>query len=252
MLYISMLHQVFINRILTFANYDFHDKRYLAMAVMFLNSVRANWDGDIVVQSIEPIEHLISSHLSNTDGIFFQIECEQYEGELPRTKFKTTPQMINHNIRYKMFHLCRQSEPVLYIDLDCVSLAPIRRFIEQHHSPVYFPTRNGGIIQLNDPKKMNWQDLLGLAFNPEFQPTKFGSDQAIYWEYFHPNTFGCQDDWNARAADLYFCQKNDGWKAYWLNWCKSAKLVHFYGDEKPWELSCPIYQHYLNTIINAS
>lgn len=243
-------------KIITFANYDFTDSRYFCMGLMWLNSVSNNFNGTIEVISRIPIEQFFRPHVSN--NIHFIIKEDQYEGSINIQKFKIENWKAKHNIRYKMFHLCKQTEPYFYLDLDTVVLNHLSIFIQRFKKrKLVFPTRNGGIILVNDPSVMNWNSLIKVGNDPSFQPKKQGSDQTIYWKYFNQkDNFGNAKEWNTPSLEVKIYKSQNKWKACyepWEHFIRPVYIIHYLKEDgKPWVMNCPIYRELTNTISTSN
>lgn len=165
----------------------------------------------------------------------------------------------SHNVGFKLWNLCKEEEPFIFVDADAVILEPLHYLVERATKPIimvdhqaikghtdFLPYKflNSGVQICADPSILNFNDIIKtfLAAGGYFCP---GTDQAMLFGYFrsleydytHPEIgYG----WNSCAGftkligDKPVCSglENSDYPVY---------INHYWYTYKPWTINCPLF-----------
>lgn len=179
------------------------------------------------------------------------------------------PFIDHHNIKFKLYNLCRIDKPFIFLDADIFVLSNlnflwerrnIKPFIGINHQQVPNHSTlcshkflNSGVQIVGDPDWYNYERIEESYNRNNKQLHVPGIDQAaiydycqnIKYDYTHPEIgYG----WNACAG--YTRIFKDGSKYYGI--CSGLKeadappeyqvyINHYWNEFKPWNINCPIY-----------
>jgi len=169
-----------------------------------------------------------------------------------------------HNIFFKMYNLCNEVEPYIFIDADAFLLSDIedlliasrdKPFIAVNHEKIpkhcaHLPYNflNTGMMVVSDPSFLNFNKKIEiLKRDRTFRYP--GTDQSLVnsyvkelgYDYEHPLVgFG----WNHCAGYTKFIEGDIAVSAglgseYRIN------LNHYWHEFKPWNVNCPIFKKHL-------
>ena len=173
------------------------------------------------------------------------------------------PQLIDekakHNVGFKLYNLCREDEPFIFVDADAIifdDLSPLidksddqpitmvnHQIIEGHTKHIPFKFLNSGVQICSDPDFLNFKKLMRSA-REDGQYIVPGTDQAILYSYFKKRKYNYTHKdigygWNSCAG---FTQEVDGKPV-----CKGlgkeypVHINHYWYNYKPWQIDCPFY-----------
>lgn len=156
-----------------------------------------------------------------------------------------------HNIGFKLYNLCQESKPFIFIDADAILLKYIqplvdagadKPFIAVDHQNIpvhtaHIPTKflNSGVQICSEPSILNFDEIVKVQniYNNFVVP---GTDQSMLWTYFkhikydytHPSI---DWKWNNCAG---FVKDDD-----------SIAINHYWYDFKPWTIGCRLWREFI-------
>lgn len=155
-----------------------------------------------------------------------------------------------HNIGFKLYNLCNETEPFIFIDADAILLkdispllyaAKIKPFIAVNHqiipghtAHIPFKFLNSGVQICSDPEFLNFNEILNCQNKLNYFQVP-GTDQSILWSYFKYIKYD------------YLHPKID-WK--WNNCAGLEKdlndiaINHYWYNFKPWMINCGLWNEF--------
>lgn len=174
----------------------------------------------------------------------------------------------NHNVGFKLYHLCQRKKPYIFLDADAILqdtanldvlweasqqqpwIAVDHQTIPNHTSQFKFRFINTGCMVVGDPKWMNFDRI----WNTKQIWKVPGTDQYLLnnyvknekYDYHHPNvSYG----WNACGG--YKRRLSDGSiVSHRLQEKHPIYVLHYWDEFKPWNKRCEIYDAQKRTFIN--
>ena len=172
-----------------------------------------------------------------------------------------------HNVGFKLYNLCRETEPFIFIDADAIVFHDLDRLV--HHSQtkpmimvdhqripshtdhIPFKFLNSGVQVCSDPSILIWKDIVArLNVSKKFVCP--GTDQAMLFDYFKSINYKYThtrvgSEWNSCAGYTdYNLNKYIFGDKYRLN-CKGLDrehrvfINHYWYNFKPWDIGCPVF-----------
>lgn len=155
-----------------------------------------------------------------------------------------------HNIGFKLFNLCNESDGFIFIDADAIilkNLSPLEEaskrkpFIAVDHQDIpghttHIPFRflNSGVQACSDTNILNFEEIMKIqsSYNNFIVP---GTDQAALWTYFKHINYDYTDPeidwkWNNCAGFI----KNT----------ENIAINHYWYNYKPWNINCPLWNKF--------
>lgn len=260
-------------KIVTIINYD-DNHNYNVMCETFIKTlIKYNPECELDILHEKPIAH----HILHTVDQFSNvktIKCSRDPGC-----------WSSHvNICFKLFNLCRVSEPFIFLDVDIFcfdSLKPLWRCIDDKpfiaidhqvipgntdHLPYKF--LNSGVQIIGDPEWYRY-DKFRDAFNKAKKRARWkkgslspplaicpGNDQAnifahckqIDYDYTHPD-IGYRYNSCAKHGSIHKTGNGD-WSCTYncpvSDDMYDVALNHYWWRYKPWNLNCPVFQSFMN------
>ena len=234
-------------KIITIFNFPNQDN-YNNLCRWWLSQCIKNSELDIEIWHRDSINHL---ELSD-DRIKL---IEKSEIEISRfLKSNLISDKAQHNIGFKLYNLCQESEPFIFIDADAILLKDItplinaskdKPFIAINHQDIpghtsHIPYRflNSGVQICSDPSILDFDQIVKIQnlYDNFIVP---GTDQSMIWTYFkhmkydytHPKI-----DW--RWNNCAGLDKNlDG-----------IAINHYWYNFKPWNIKCKLWEFNLQLL----
>ena len=161
-----------------------------------------------------------------------------------------TSDKAQHNVGFKLYNLCQETEPFIFIDADAIILKDIEPLIhasydkpvimvnhqkiQGHTAHFLFKFLNSGVQIVSDPDMLDFDEIVRhqLKQNMFMCP---GTDQAMLWNYFvltgydyrHPNV---GYEWN-NCAGMDMSPSDICINHYWYKF-------------KPWAIDCPLWKKF--------
>lgn len=258
--------------IITVFNYDWHDRHFVLLR-MWLHQVSLHNDINLSVKILseysEPKNAKRLHNLYNFEWITLASR------ELLGDKL-----LDHHNIRFKMWNLSRWTNPYIMLDVDAIPFSPLSKLVEASkdkpwiainhqdipkHTQNREPFLNGGVQIVSDPQAFTYQQFTsdyGKLLCP-------GAEQALIYtylkkigyDYTHPEiSYHC----NACAGYTRVSKSDDGWVCMSSEQCitnpeyKSSSIPdgqpvsinHYWDEFKPWKIDCPMYESFLELVLD--
>lgn len=154
---------------------------------------------------------------------------------------------VRHNVGFKLYNLCQEVEPFIFVDADAIILKDIqplldvaadKPFIAVDHQSIpghtsHIPEKflNSGVQVCSDPGFLNFSEL--LKHQQKYSRFVYpGTDQSILNTYFKDTGYDYTHpmigfEWNHCA----------GVKNHIDNIC----INHYWYNFKPWNINCPLW-----------
>lgn len=210
----------------------------------------------------------LSQALENTDipiEIWYRDDITHLNIKTDRVKLKRKPEIelqqllpegiitdkVKHNVGFKLYNLCQESEPFIFVDADAIILKNIqplldaaadKPFIAVDHQNIpghtsHIPGKflNSGVQVCSDSKFLDFKTI--MKYQQKFSKFLYpGTDQSMLKTYFkytgydytHP---GIGFEWN-HCAGVHGCIDNICINHYWYNF-------------KPWNIDCLLWLKYI-------
>jgi len=248
-------------KLITIFNYP-DDPNYTLLCRWWLQQAKLHkGDLDLEVWHEGPI------YVEDPDVKFVKKERFDIGGVLPE---HMVDEKSSHNIGFKLYNLCQETEPFIFIDADAILLSPIdplvlasadKEFIAVDHQNIpghtdfiSFKFLNSGVQVVGDPTILDFDDIMLMLK----QKGKFacpGTDQAALfmffayagYDYHHPEVgYG----WNSCAQYT----KMERRQAF----CRGLEeeypvhINHYWYKFKPWTINCELFNNFKEKIENES
>lgn len=246
--------------LITIFNYPKENKNYTKMCLLWLHFAK-KYHNNLNVKIFT--KDGVNNHIKNVINEYgFTLVYGEEDIKLPfkENKFK-------HNIGFKLYNLCNEIEPFVFIDADAFILRDIKDLVDKsngqevvminhenivgHTSHIPFKFLNSGVQVCNDTTILKYKTILKQKI------TIPGSDQALLFSYFknigydytNPNI---SFEWNSYAKNVKLIKdNNDEWvgKSFGLDGEHPVYINHYWYDAKPWQINCPIFKEYESILI---
>lgn len=256
--------------ILTIFNYDWADKHYVLLR-MWISQI--NLYNDLNLRIIILSEHDEPNNIKRLHNEY------QFEWVVLKSRSRMNSKLLDHhNVKFKMWNLCRWTNPYIFIDVDAIIFSNISHLVNAsqtkpwigvnhqsipRHTEGMPPFLNGGLQIVSNPRYFSYNSFTSIL-DELLCP---GAEQALIFSYFkkygydyvHPAvTF----NWNACAGYTKIHFVNGRWQCYSVSQCIINKSLnsntilegdaihinHYWDEFKPWKIRCPMYRHYLKIV----
>lgn len=182
--------------------------------------------------------------------------------ELPeRTVLNAPNTKFSHNVGFKLYYLCQETDPFVFIDADAIVLTDMtpvlaaatesdakpfisvdHQTIPRHTTRFSFRFMNTGFFIVSDPSFMDFDAIVNA-------PQVFrcpGTDQyylnnycrSIKYDYTHPLIhYG----WNS-CAGYKRADGSGGYVSDGIPEKHPIHILHYWDEFKPWTTPCPVYR----------
>jgi len=165
------------------------------------------------------------------------------------TDYKLNSPKEEHNIYFKLYNLCNETDPFIFIDADAILLKNIRHLIKAgirkpvimvNHQPIvghtaHIPVKflNSGVQVVSDPSLLDFNDIFWNNITHGFIVP--GTDQALLFRHFLINKYDYTHpdvgfEWNNCAGSNMPLEK--------------VGINHYWYTFKPWNINCPLWKEY--------
>lgn len=165
-----------------------------------------------------------------------------------------------HNIGFKLYNLCQETEPFIFVDADAIIFSDLDPLVEAskdkpficvdhqqvpgHSAAIPFKFLNSGVQVVSDPSMLDYDNLIrslvedqGLRCPGTDQAMLFGYFQKIGYDYTHEKVgFG----WNSCAG--YSIIKEGKLVCEELDYAHPVHINHYWHEFKPWIMDCPLWR----------
>jgi hypothetical protein len=246
--------------LITIFNYPKDDDNYTKMCLLWLYFTK-KYCGNLTVKIFT--KNGVNSHIKNViDQYGFTLVYREEDKNLSfiDKKFK-------HNIGFKLFNLCKETEPFVFIDADAFILRCINDLVEKsngqkivmvnhenipgHTDHIPFSFLNSGVQVCNDTSILKYDEII------KEKMVVPGSDQSLLFSYFKTIGYNYTNpnigfEWNSYAKNVKLTKDNNNeWigKSTGLDVEHPAYINHYWYDTKPWQINCPIFNEYENILV---
>lgn len=168
-----------------------------------------------------------------------------------------------HNIGFKLYNLCNETEPFIFIDADAIIFHSLQTLVDAskdqdfiavdhqnipgHTDFISFKFLNSGVQVCSDPSILDFDAIIQLLQRERrfYCP---GTDQAalfmylsfLGYDYHHPDV---GFEWNSCAQ---YTKVIDGeLECRGLDIRHPVYINHYWYKFKPWDIKCPLYEQYI-------
>lgn len=191
------------------------------------------------------------------DGIIYEHKDRQpLEFRLPAD----IQAKAEHNIGFKLYNLCQETEPFIFVDADAIIFSDLEPLVEaskdkpficidhqqvpKHSALIPFKFLNSGVQVVSDPSILNYDTLIkslvedqGFRCPGTDQAMLFGYFQKIGYDYTHEDVgFG----WNSCAG--YTIMEEGQLVSKGLDMNHPVHINHYWHEFKPWNIDCPMWK----------
>ena len=172
-----------------------------------------------------------------------------------------------HNIGFKLYNVCLESEPFIFVDADAILLADVIPLVEASKDKPYIAVDhqcipihtadlprqdflNSGLQIVSDPDMLDWERVSKHYRINHYDYFIYpGTDQSIIQTYLedfeydhrHPNV---GYEWNSCAG---YTQIEDGQAVCrGLSTEHPVYINHYWYTYKPWIMRCPLFEEFVN------
>jgi hypothetical protein len=167
--------------------------------------------------------------------------------------------VARHNIGFKLWNMCKETEPYIFIDADTVILSPLdepvraskdgyiigvdHQTIPRHTDRFDFKFINTGFLIVPDPSLMDYEKIV----NEPVIHDCLGTDQRLIYNYLkiHQDTYLhplVGHGWNSCAG--YKKITKEGVYSHGIPEQYKVHILHYWDEFKPWYRPCPIFNMY--------
>jgi len=244
--------------IVTVFNYP-DSEEYNIMCCAWLKQVRKYTNNKIVVLSKKPPVVTIEKFIKSQK--YDKIEWRVLE-PTNQVDFTNHPdcKKATHNVNFKLYNLCKITDPYIFIDADAFLMSEIDILIEASKTKPMIainhqnipgetdhlkePVLNSGVMIVSNPRFLVWENFLKiLARDQGFRWP--GTDQSLInsfckeanYDYTHEEVGYGWNSWSKYTVfeeGLPFCRGLLEEHRVFVN--------HYWNKSKPWKVDCPIYK----------
>lgn len=252
--------------IVTIMNYP-DEKQYNKMCRLFLYSVlKHNPDCNMFI--LHDKNQKLSQNILNFINKKFKNSSINIIGRNNHPQ----PFINTHNIRFKLFNLCKIKEPFIFLDADIVcfnkldylwNLRTTQPFISINHQLIPKHTDryehrfiNSGVQVVGDPEWYNWDEMSTIHTKLKGKYSVPGYDQAVIYEYCKSINYDYTHPlitpaWNSCAGYTKIIKNDNEFIPRWIGPSHIDELPnyevyinHYWDNFKPWNINCPVYKNF--------
>lgn len=241
-------------KIITICNYP-NEVEWNALCLWWLDNALVNSQLDIEIWYEHSIQNPLLLNINNDRVKYVQKAQVKTHG---LNNWNIDNPKAQHNICFKMYNLCMEPEPYIFLDMDAILLKNIQplldaapdkpvimidhQWIQGHTAGLPRPYKhnylNSGVQIVSDPKLMNF-DLIIKHQNKRSDLLVSGYDQAMIFNYF------VNIQYNYTHPMVDFTWNNAAGLSTPLQY---VNINHYWMDFKPWNIRCPLWEAYIKKI----
>lgn len=241
--------------LITIFNYPKNDKKYTLMCLTWLELAK-KYAKDFNVKIFT--QNGVNNELKN--------KIEEFGFELLKKETKSVRNDSNpkfrHNVGFKLYNLCLEKEPFIFIDADAFILKDLNHLKEsskgkpfvvvnhekvpQHTAHLNYDFMNSGVQVCNETEILDFEKIIDNKI------TVPGTDQALLhiyfknmgYDYTHKNV---GFEWNSYARYVKLNKNENGdWVGIskGLDYEHPVYINHYWYDAKPWQINCKLFKEY--------
>jgi len=246
--------------LITIFNYPKDSENYTKMCMLWLYYTK-KYHNDLNVKIFT--KDGVNEYIKDTiDSYGFSLVYAHEDENLPFSDKK-----FKHNIGFKLFNLCKETEPFVFVDADAFILRDISDLVDKsndqkivminhenipgHTSNIPFTFLNSAVQVCNDISILKYDEIIKQRIVAP------GSDQSLLFSYFKNIGYDYTNpnigfEWNSYAKNVNLKKDNNNeWvgESRGLDVEHPVYINHYWYDAKPWEINCPIFNEYENISI---
>jgi hypothetical protein len=165
-----------------------------------------------------------------------------------------------HNIGFKLYNLCTEKDPFIFIDADAILFSKVNTLLEaskdkpficvdhqqvpNHSALIPFKFLNSGVQVVGDPSFLDFQSLM-KRFASDGGFACPGTDQAILFSYCKKLGYDYTHkkvgfEWNSCAGYTLIGETGEPY-SNGLNYEHPVYINHYWHEFKPWLINCPFW-----------
>lgn len=242
-----------MKNIITIFNYPKNDINYTKMCLIWLNQVKKYGDNfNVKILTENGVNDTLRDTISDLE--FTLIQSNSISVNNPDIKGK-------HNIGFKLYNLCNETEPFIFIDADAFVLKDLdilselsdnqpfvainHETIPKHTSHIPYKFLNSGVQVCNDPSILDFEKIINCKIVCP------GTDQSLLYSYFKKIGYDYTNknigfEWNSYAKYVELSKNGDEWVGVskGLDYEHPVHINHYWFDAKPWLINCEIFKEY--------
>lgn len=240
--------------IITVFNYPNEEKYNTMFKIWLLQTLSSKYNTENI-NKIKILTEGINDDLLNFVNL---IDCDDVLIEYRERKpLSNVPKRWLHNVGFKLYNLCLEKEPYIFIDADAIIMTDLtdvvkyskdKPFISVNHQTIprhtdkfKFKFMNTGFFVVSDPSFMEFKKI--YSSNKVFKCP--GTDQyllnnycrSINYDYTHPNIH-----YGYNSCGGYKKVKNGKIYSRGIPEKHEIYILHYWDIFKPWITYCPIYE----------
>ena len=170
----------------------------------------------------------------------------------------------SHNVRFKLYNLCQETEPFIYVDADAIIYRSLDILVEashykpficadhqqvpKHSANLPFKFLNSGVQVVGDPSFLDFAAIVKTLDKDKgvIRSGMIGTDQAILFYYCKFNEYDYTHknvgfEWNSCAG--YTTIDEDGNpQSEGLDYTHPVYINHYWGEFRPWLMDCALWR----------
>lgn len=239
-------------KLITIFNFP-DNENYNNLCHWWLQQALINSDLDVEIWYYDNIKHLhYIPEIWNERVKMLQKPKLDISNKLPSS---LVSDKSKHNVGFKLYNLCEETEPFIFVDADAIILKNVKPLIEAskrkpvimidhqsvpgHTAHLSLNFLNSGVQIVSNPSLLNfeailqYQSMYGRFICP-------GTDQAMLYCYFYHIGYNYRDseigyEWN-NCAGLNSVDID------------TVCINHYWYNFKPWQINCPLWKEFLRRI----
>lgn len=240
--------------IITIFNYPKNDTNYTKMCYTWLNQIKKYSDGfNVKILTENGVNDIIKNII---EGFGFNLVT------LSRKDLGYGNEKFAHNIGFKLYNLCNETEPFIFIDADAFVLRDLNDLVKfsegkpfvcinhekipRHTAQFKYEFLNSGVQICNDPSILDFEEIIKCKMVVP------GSDQSMLYTYFKEIEYDYTHknvgfEWNSYAKYVKLSKSDNGeWfgVSKGLNYEHPVYINHYWYDAKPWDIKCQMFKEY--------
>lgn len=240
--------------VITIFNYPKEDDNFTKMCYIWLDRVKIHGKGfKVKIFTETGVNEVLQNKIQ---------ECNFELVTLKSTKLDNKNSKHLHNVGFKLFNLCNEKEPFIFIDADAFVLEDLIKLkelaknkpfvcinhetIPGHTEHIKYKFLNSGVQICNDNRILKFNSI------SKSKIVAPGTDQSMLFTYFNNIKYDYTHpkvgfEWNsyAKYVELYK-DENGNWKGLskGLDYEHPVYINHYWYDAKPWNINCKIFKEY--------
>ena len=168
-----------------------------------------------------------------------------------------------HNIGFKLYNLCKEKDPFIFIDADAIIFRDIDPLVEaskakpficvnhqqipKHTTMIPFEFLNSGVQVVGDPTFLNFDEIV-RRYEEDDGFICPGTDQALLYSYCKEKDYDYTHEdigsaWNSCAGYTTLSQRGGPMCAGLGEAGNPVHINHYWYEFKPWTINCQLWEN---------